>query len=120
MTAKTTATATFSAAIIAAGDQHLNFATLIAFADRAPGNKVRSFSMDEHTLKFFGTAEGGDHPLPAPCDNSGAADLARRWLADQERGEAPAANLRPGWGFNAEGAGDLVCTIWPVWLVTKT
>lgn len=60
----------------------------IAFAG-APGGKAEAYRINDKGLVFYWHSDAGTTSLPFKLDAAGAADFARRWLAEQDYGPEP-------------------------------
>jgi hypothetical protein len=112
--------------ITAEGDATFTKAMEIAFTN-SPGSKVEAYKIDpEKGLVFFwtlGLHKEGVVGLPFKLDAVGAADFARRWLAEQDYGREPDHDGSNGkgwriyceqWGRVASMSGSFVA-VQPSW-----
>jgi hypothetical protein len=93
----------FKIDLTAEGDAVLIQAMQIAFSN-APGRKAEAFMVSpEKGLVFFWAPNLSSNKdivkLPFKLDAEGAADFARRWLAEQDYGRDPGHDGDNGKGF---------------------
>jgi len=134
----------FGIDITAEGQETLLKAIEIAFAHNAPGQCMESYHLSKlESSEYNGlpknvdgrkaiilrwtktekVAEGGPVNLPFKLDPRGAADFARRWLAEQDYGQEPDHDGHNGKGWriitgNWGHIGDdhyAICAILPWW-----